>query len=114
MLNFLLLRKFLEFSTGVTLSAKILRLLKDTYLTTDGLGGFLVVSSDADNSDTSSLAVCDGATNFGPGGIEHADNGDEGQILFESRVVFGAVRMVMSGVDVRNVGVGESKSTEAF
>merc|ERR1711936_634815 len=77
----------------------------------DGNGGVLVVSGDHDDADAGLLAELDGGSNLHPGGVEHADDTNEGEVDFVLGELGGGVEVPVGGVG-GGVAGGKGKAPE--
>lgn len=112
-IDLLLLTKRIKLPSSKALARQILILPKDPNLPANRLCRALVVTSDANNANTSGLAVGDGVTDFWSGRVQHADEGHECEVLLEAGVVEGALGVVVAGINILNVSVREGEVTES-
>jgi len=71
-----------EFASGKGLASGVLILVEDTDTFADSLGSVLVVTSDHDDADTGLAALGQGISNFHTWGVQHANDTNEGNVLF--------------------------------
>jgi len=98
----------------VALVRQILILTKYPNFPANSLSRALIITRDANNSDSSCTTLGDSVADFRPRRVQHAYKRDKCQVTFESGVVIDTVRMVVRDVDVRHVPKSKNECTEAI
>lgn len=82
-------REGVEFAAGEGFTGEVFGGREDADLATDGFSGLFVVAGDDDDADSGFTTFCDGGADFGAGRVEHADEANEGHVLFELGIFVG-------------------------